>query len=196
MTLNSKPYTFDRVVRIGITVGFLCGLVWLLGYLTDVLIPFAVAFLLAYLINPLVLLVQKRVPNRLAAVFISLLAILALVVFLAWLIIPIIANEIVHMGGILSDVVSNTDLAERASKHLPPDLWQAVKDYAARKDVQDFFRTENFWKIAETGARKILPGVWGFITGMASFIMGLVGLAVIGLYLVFLLLDYQKVGQG
>ncbi len=34
------------------------------------------------------------------------------------------------------------------------------------------------------------------ITGTASFIMGLVGLAVIGLYLVFLLLDYQKVRHG
>ncbi len=196
MLLDSKPYTLDRVVRIGIAVGLLCGLIWLLGYLTDVLIPFAVALLLAYLINPLVLLVQKKLPNRVAAVFISLFAILALVVLLAWLLIPIIVNEVAHMGRILSEVVTKSDLADRAAKLLPPDLWQAVKDYAARKEVQDFFRTDNFWKIAETVARKILPGVWGLITGTASFIMGLVGLAVIGLYLVFLLFDYQKVRQG
>ena len=196
MLLDSKPYTLDRLIRIGITVGLLCGLVWLLGYLTDVLIPFAVALLLAYLINPLVLLVQKKVTNRVAAVFISLFAILAFVVFLAWLLIPIVVNEVAHMGRILSEVVTKSDLADRAAKLLPPDLWQAVKDYAARKEVQDFFRTDNFWKIAETVARKILPGVWGLITGTASFIMGLVGLAVIGLYLVFLLFDYQKVRQG
>lgn len=196
MFLDSKPYTLDRLIRIVITVGLLCGLVWLLGYLTDVLIPFAVALLLAYLINPLVLLVQKKIPNRIAAVFISLFAILALVVFLAWLLIPIIVNEVAHMGRILSEVVTKSELAERAANLLPPDLWQAVKDYAARKDIQDFFRTDNFWKIAETVARKILPGVWGLITGTASFIMGLVGLAVIGLYLVFLLFDYQKVRQG
>ena len=196
MFLDSKPYTLDRLIRIGITVGLLCGLVWLLGYLTDVLIPFAVALLLAYLINPLVLLVQKKVTNRVAAVFISLFAILAFVVFLAWLLIPIVVNEVAHMGRILSEVVTKSDLADRAAKLLPPDLWQAVKDYAARKEVQDFFRTDNFWKIAETVARKILPGVWGLITGTASFIMGLVGLAVIGLYLVFLLFDYQKVRQG
>ena len=196
MLLDSKPYTLDRIVRIGITAGLLFGLIWLLGYLTDVLIPFAVALLLAYLINPLVLLVQKKVTNRIVAVFISLFAILAFVVLLAWLFIPIIVNEVTHMGRILSEVVTNTDLAERAAKLLPPDLWQAVKDYAARKEVQDFFKTDNFWKIAETVARKILPGVWGLITGTASFIMGLVGLAVIGLYLVFLLFDYQNVRQG
>ena len=196
MFLDKKPYTLDRVVRIGVTAGLLWGLVWLLGYLSDVLIPFAVALLLAYLINPLVLLVQKKVPNRVAAVFMSLFSVAALVALSAWLLIPMIVNEITQMGRILSELVTNTDLAERAAKRLPPDLWQAIKDYAARKEVQDFFRAENFWKIAEAVARKILPGVWGLIAGTASFVMGLAGLAVIGLYLIFLLLDYQKVREG
>jgi len=193
---NGKPYTLDRIVRIVITVGLLGGLIWLLGYLSDVLIPFAVALLLAYLINPLVLLVQKKVENRVAAVFISLFAVLMGVVLLGWLFIPVITKEIAHMGKILTAVVSNSDLAERAAKYLPPDLWQAVKDYAARKEVQDFFQTENFWSIAEGVTRKVLPGVWGVITGTASFIMGLVGLAVIGLYLVFLLFNYQKIKES
>ncbi len=196
MLFDNKPYTLDRIVRIGVTAGLLCGLIWLLGYLSDVLIPFAVALLLAYMINPLVLLIQKKIPNRLAAVFISLSAVIALIIFLAWLIIPMIINEITHMGKLLSELVNNAGLAEQASRRLPPDLWQTLKDYASRPDVQDLFKTDNFWKIAETVARKVLPGVWGLITGTASFIMGLVGLTVIGLYLIFLLLDYQKVSKG
>ena len=196
MLFNGKPYTLDRIVHIVITVGLLGGLIWLLGYLSDVLIPFAVALLLAYLINPLVLLVQKKVGNRVAAVFISLFAVLMGVVLLGWLFIPVITKEIAHMGKISTAVVSNSDLAERAATHLPPDLWQAVKDFAARKEVQDFFKTENFWSIAEGVTRKVLPGVWGVITGTASFIMGVVGLAVIGLYLVFLLFNYQKIKES
>jgi len=196
MFSENRPYTLDRLVRICITAGLLCGLVWLMGYLSEVLIPFAVAMLLAYLINPLVALVQKKVPNRFAAVFISLIGLLAAAVFLAWLIIPMIVSETSHMGRVLSEVVTSSDLSERASKILPPDLWQAMKDFAARKEVQDFFKSDNFWKIAESVARKVLPGVWGLISGTASFIIGLVGLAVIGLYLVFLLMDYQKVSQG
>jgi predicted PurR-regulated permease PerM len=132
-------------MRLGIAAALLWGLVWLLGYLSDVLIPFAVALLLAYLINPLVLLVQKKIPNRIAAVFISLFSVTAFLALLAWLLIPVIVDEIGHMGQIISGLVSNSDLAERAAKHLPPDLWQALKDYAARKEVQDFFRTENCW---------------------------------------------------
>jgi predicted PurR-regulated permease PerM len=50
----------------------------LAGYLSDVLIPFAVALLLAYLTNPLVSLIQKKFSNRVAAVFISLLLIIVL----------------------------------------------------------------------------------------------------------------------
>jgi predicted PurR-regulated permease PerM len=193
---ENKPYTLDRVVRISITLGFLCGLVWLLGYLSDVLIPFAAAFLLAYLMNPLVVLVQKKIPNRAGAVFISLFAVLAAALVIAWLVIPMIVNEIVNMGRILSEVVTSSDVAERAAKRLPPDLWQSIKDYAGQKDVQAFFKTENFWKIAEALARKVLPGVWGIISGTAGFITGLVGLTVVGLYLVFLLMDYRKMSQG
>ena len=47
MFFDNKPYTFDRIVRIGITAGLSLGLVWLLGYLADILIPFAAALLLA-----------------------------------------------------------------------------------------------------------------------------------------------------
>ena len=196
MLLDRKPYTFDRVIRIAIAVGLVWGFVWLMGYLSDVLIPFAVALLLAYMMNPLVLLIQKKIPHRLSAVFISIFIVIGLFVFIFWLIIPMIINEITHMGRLLSNLVNNADIAERAARRLPPDLWQAVKDYVARQDIQELFKTENFWKAVEAVARKVLPGVWGFIAGTATFIMGLVGLAVIGLYLFFLLLDYQKVSDG
>ena len=63
MFSEKRPYTLDRLVRIVITGLLLWGLVWLMGYLSDVLIPFAVALLLAYLINPLVALLQKKITN-------------------------------------------------------------------------------------------------------------------------------------
>jgi predicted PurR-regulated permease PerM len=196
MILDNKPYTLDRIVRIGIAAGLLWGLIWLLGYLSAVLIPFAVALLLAYLINPLVLLVQKKVPNRVFAVFISLFAVLAFVALLAWLLIPMIVADISNMGRILTDFVNDSDLAKQAAQRLPPHIWEAIKDFIESNEVRDFFKTDNFWKISESIARKVLPGAWGLLTGTASFVMGLVGLAVIGLYLIFLLLDYEKVKQG
>ena len=73
LSKESKPYTFDRVVRLMLTAGLFAGIVWLMWYLSDILIPFVVALLLAYLLNPLVGLVQKKVRSRLASVMMRLI---------------------------------------------------------------------------------------------------------------------------
>ena len=190
---EQKPYTFDRVVRILLSVGILVGLIWLIGYLSDVLIPFTVALLLAYLTNPLVTLVQKKIPNRAAAVSISLFGIITITIFLGGFVIPMIAGEVVQMGRIVTDLVNNSDLAEKASQQLPPDLWQVIKNFFSRPEIKNFFKDINIWKIVQAVAKQVLPGVWGLITGTASFLVGLIGLFVIGLYFIFLLLDYETV---
>jgi len=188
-----RPYTFDRVVRILLSAGLLIGAIWLAGYLSDVLIPFAVALLLAYLTNPLVTLIQKKIPNRAAAVAVSLFGLMATAMVLGWFVIPMIAGEVVQMGRIVTDLVNNSDLAQKASQQLPPDLWQVIKNFLARPEINNFFKDINIWKIGKILAQQLLPGVWGLITGTASFLVGLIGLAVIGLYFIFLLLDYDTV---
>jgi len=192
---SEQGYTLDRVVRLALSAGLLFGLVWVLGYLSDVLIPFAVALLLAYLLNPLVGLIQRVVPSRIASVFITLFLTAVLLGLLAWLVGPVIAEEIGHLGKVVSELVSGSDLAKAAARRLPPDLWQALKSLASRPEVEEFFSSGNLWTAAETLARKVLPGLWGLITGTVSFLMGLVGLAVIGLYLIFLMIDFQKVSR-
>jgi predicted PurR-regulated permease PerM len=196
MMFSTEPYTFDRVVRIAVLAGLLWGGIWLLGFLSDVLIPFAVALLLAYLINPLVLLIQKKIPNRGLAVFLGLFLILALSGLFAGWVAPLVGKEVSHMGGLLTDLVNNAEVAKRASRQLPPDLWQAVQRMASRQEIQNIFKTENFWQIVEAVARKILPGLWGLITGTASFLIGMVGLMVVVLYMIFLLIDFPRVREG
>ena len=191
--MTQQPYTFDRVVRILISAGILAGLIWLAGYLSDVLIPFAVAMLLAYLTNPLIVLVQKKIPNRIVAVFVSLLGLVAVAVLLGWLVVPAVTDEIVQMGRLVTDLATNANLTEKASQWLPPDIWQNLRASLDRPEIKDFFKDINIWKILEAIARKVLPGMWGLISGTASFLVGLVGLAVIGLYFIFLLLDYDTV---
>lgn len=193
MIFDSKPYTLDRVIRIALTVGLVWGFVWLLGYLSDVLIPFAIALLLAYLINPLTVFIQKKIRNRGVAVFLSLFLVILVVALLFLIITPLIVSEISQTGSTLVKFLNDSELTEKAAKRLPADIWPHIKEFFEQKDVQDFFRTENFWKITEAVARKLLPGLWGVITGTTSLIMWMIGLAIIGLYLIFLLMDFQKV---
>lgn len=193
---EQNAYSFDRVVRILFSVAVVFGLIWLARYLSDVLIPFAVAVLLAYLLNPLVLFVQKWTRNRSAAILLSLAAVVSAGLVLTALVVPMIANEISHMGKIVGQMANNTDLAGRAAKMLPSGLWDSLKDHLAREEVQQFFKSKDFRQMLLNGARKVLPGAWGFVAGTTSFLFGLFGLVVILLYLFFVLADYEKISRG
>ena len=193
---EKKPYTFDRVIRIGLTIALIWGMVWLLGYLSDVLIPFAIALLLAYLMNPLVVLIQKKVKRRPVAVALTLFIVFSVVLTALLILVPVIVREITHMGRLISDMMGQSDLAERASKRIPPDILKALKDFISRQNMQDLFTTEKLVQLVQTALNKVFPGVWRFITGTTSFVFGFIGFAVVGLYLVFLLLDFQKVRKG
>lgn len=190
---DKTPLTFDRIIRLAFVVGILWGLIWLLGYLSDVLIPFVTALLLAYLVNPLVRRVQKVLNNRAAAVMVSLLLVFGGIFLAASLLLPMLAAELRQMGVVLADVAHDSEIAVRAQQWLPADLWSMIQEYAAREDVRQFFKAENFWTLVEAGVRKVFPGVMGVISGTFSMLMGVFGLAVIVLYLVFLLIDYDKV---
>jgi len=193
---DKRPITFDRVARLAFAALLFYGAISLLDYLSDVLIPFAVAFLLAYLLNPLVKLVQRKVPRRAAAVAISLAAIFLVLLLAGWLIAPVIGKEIRHLGDVVAGLVGQSDLALRLQAKLPPDIWEAIKNYAASESVQEFVRSDNVIAAAKTVAAKVLPGLWGLLSGTLSMLLGLLGLFVIGLYLVFILLDYEKVSEG
>ncbi|KUG28596.1 hypothetical protein ASZ90_001527 [hydrocarbon metagenome] len=190
---DDKPFTFDRVVRLALTAGLVWAAVSLLAYLSDVLAPFAVALVLAYLLNPLVNFLERRLKNRPAAVIAALLAVALAALGLLVLVAPMVAGEMSRMGRLLSEVMGNSDLARRAADRLPPDIWQAIKDFSARDDVRAWFAQNDVVGLLREAASRVLPGVWGVISGTANLLLGLAGVFIIGLYLVFLLFDYGKV---
>ena len=71
---ESRPYTFDRVVRIIITLCITAAALWLIDILKDVLLPFLVACLIAYLFEPFVQYNRAllRLKGRIVAIFVTL----------------------------------------------------------------------------------------------------------------------------
>lgn len=189
---GDRPYTLDRVVRLSLTVGVAWGAVLLLGYLSDVILPFAVAVLLAYILHPLVSWVQQRVRSRALAVWLTLAATGICAVGLLWVLIPLIGREMSHMGSLVSDLVNNSGLAEQAAKRLPPDIWMWIKEQLARPEIRSMFQTDNVLSLFESLGQRLVPGIWNIIAGTASFLFWVLGLVFIFMYLVFLLLDFQR----
>ncbi len=193
--LDERPYTFDRVVRMALMAGLLWGLVSILSYLSDVLIPFAVALLMAYLINPLVVWLENRLGSRPVSVFLSLFFVFGSLVGISLYLVPLITNEFSTMGRLLSDVVNNSEIATRASQKLPPDIWAYLKGFLNNSEIKSFFATDSFLSLLQATARKLLPGLWGVISGTARLGAWIFGLFFILLYLVFLLMDFKTIKE-
>ena len=199
MILDDKPYTFDRVFRLAISIGLILAGILLLKYLSDVLIPFFIAFLLAYLLNPIVNLVQKKFPHRFAAVVITLMGAVLVVVILCLILTPMIMDEVEDMGALAQKLNEDESLKERANNFwqdftakLPEGLQEKLAEYNFSEEAQKLLQEKQFWSLAQKAGETVWSGAWNIVSGTLGFLLGLLGLIVIALYLVFMLLDYQK----
>jgi predicted PurR-regulated permease PerM len=194
--LTDKPFTFDRTVRLALAAALAWGGVLLLGHLSDALIPFAAAVLLAYLLNPLVERMRRLVRFHGLAVALTLLLAAALAWLAAWLVLPVVGQELAHMAQVMRQFVTDSDLARRAAERLPPDLWQWLREFLARDDVRSALDSGGLGEMAKNAAARLLPGVWGVLSGTLDVLMAVIGSMVVLLYLVFLLADYARYRDG
>lgn len=191
-TPTSRGDTLDRVIRLAVTAGIVAGGIWLLGFLSDVLIPFAVAVLMAYIINPLVVAIEARIKNRNGAVLAALALVIVALLILTAIVVPLIAIELTHMGKVVTELVSNSSLTKRAAERLPPNIWEAVKDLFSRSEVKAYLQPDGLITLGQTIGHRILPGLWSAIRSTGNTLAALMGLVMILLYLIFVLFDYQR----
>jgi len=90
---DSRPYTFDGVVRMLLTAGVLIGLFLLVRYLSDVLVPFVAAAALAYLLNPFVTRLERLTGRRGVAVALTLVSAAIVLIAALLILIPLMTGQ-------------------------------------------------------------------------------------------------------
>ncbi len=100
-------YTFDRVIRTALTAVTVAGVVVLLRYLSDVLLPFAAAVVLAYLLNPLVTVIERKTKRRGLAVAITIGGLGTVGLTVVLLIVPLMIGQVRQFGDILEQLRSD-----------------------------------------------------------------------------------------
>ena len=87
---TSRPFTFDRVVRILITIATLIGAYWLLKAISGALLPFCVACLLAYIFEPFVTFNKRllRCRGNVLPIFLFLVELFGVIALLGWFLMP------------------------------------------------------------------------------------------------------------
>jgi len=193
---TTKPFTFDRVVRLSITAAVVYAMLRLMGFLSDVLIPFFLATLLAYLISPLSEFLCKKLKFRLLGVITSLLIVLAILTGLSFLIFPMIGKEINHMIILVSNLLEDNDFAQQMQERLPEKIDAIISSVFSSEKVKEYFSGDNLWFAIKELSTRILPGIWGIISGTTAILSGLLGIVIILLYLFFILLHYENITEG
>ena len=95
-----KEITFDRFVRILAVVLIILAVLWLVNYLSAVLLPFFVGWVLAYLLNPLVNFVEHKmhVPTRALSIIVALLFVAIMVAAVIYFIVPPMIEQFQRLG--------------------------------------------------------------------------------------------------
>jgi len=193
MIPNDRSFTFGRVLQLALFAGLAWGLVLLLDYLSDVLLPFVIGLVVAYFLDPVTNRVQHVIKQRVLAALFTLVSITLAVSLVAWFMVPMVGNELAQMGRTVSKMAANTELAQAAKEHLPENVWEEVNEILKRDDVKRYLTSDGAVQMAKDTAKKLLPGVWGVLSGAANVLTFITGLLVIMLYVVFLLIDYHNI---
>ena len=197
---TERPYDLDRVVRAIIGVVVVAAIVWLMRFLSDVLIPFAIAVLLAYLINPIVSFLERKLHSRVAATLATVVGGMVVLAALIVLVVPIISGELSEFGRLAGDLKADAPalpdaktLKARFDGYVDAQQNELYKRFLL--SLKQAIVTSDYEALAVLAAKRIAPGVWGLVTGVLSFVLGLGVLIIILLFLVFVSIDYAVISR-
>ncbi|MCH5248091.1 MAG: AI-2E family transporter [Muribaculaceae bacterium] len=184
--MSHKPYTFDRVVRLVITLLLALGIIWLLYRLRDALIPFFVACLIAYMIEPFVRFNRNllKLRGRVLPILITLFEITLLFSVLCFLCIPSIMEEFHQIAELIRTYASN----EVDIPFLPEIFHSVLKKNIDLEQVAGWLFDQNVENLMDHGMR--------FISGGLDVVLTIVSWFIVFLYVAFILLDYEKLMRG
>lgn len=182
----ARPFTFDRVVRMVIALAIIAGLVWLMGILKNVLLPFCLACLISYIMEPFVEFNQKilKRKGRVLAVFVTLFDVTAVIVLLIYFFSPIVTNEIHDM----TEMVKHYSTRTVNIPFVPENITEMLEKR---------FNISQILSQLESGKGSgILDKGESVITYSVEFLMHSLEWLLTFIYVIFILIDYDKLGSG
>lgn len=189
MNFFQREFTFDRVIRILISLSIIALLVYALSYFSEVLIPFFIALVLAYLLNPFFNLLQRIVKNRVVALFLGFILLTGIVVGFFYLLIPMALEQINNVIEALSNIINNTNWKELVNKNFPDFLSSKIIKTVESGDLSILLSEKQIEELSNFGVNQISV----ILSVISDFLIGLVGLTFAIIYLFFILLNYNEV---
>ncbi len=190
MEKTREPYTFDRVVRLTITIACVIAGLWLLNYLKGVLIPFLVACLIAYMLNPIVGWNRKlfRLKGRVLATILTIIEVTVILGAALSFLGPYIYKEFQNMIVLFNNYAkANFDVP-----YLPKAIHDFILNTVDIEHLKSLMTREEWVNLLREAANK----TWPFVESTFSIILSIFSWAIVFIYIVFILIDFEKVMAG
>ncbi len=181
-----RPYTFDRVVRMVLTLAVVLGAIWLINILSSVLLPFLVAWLVAYILEPFVQ-YNKRllgVKKRWLPIAVTLFEAVLIVTVLCIFVVPSVVGEM-HQ---VADFVRHYARSGAQVPFIPQGLHEYLREHIDFEHISKQLTSQDL--------RTIFSAAASFIAGGYNFVLGAFNWFIVVLYVVFIMLDYERLLRG
>lgn len=188
--MERRPYTFDRVVRLIITIVLFCAAVWLIYYLSEVLLPFFVAILIAYILEPFVQ-YNRRImglKGRGVAIAMTLFEVTFLFISFLMIFVPQFLGEMHNVAEIFNNYANSV----ASTQFLPDEVHHFIKRNIDFKAIGAKLLEQEWMSIVES----TLTTSWGVITGSLSILLSILNWMLTLLYVVFIMIDYERFERG
>ena len=188
--MERRPFTLDRTVRLLISIAVAAGLLYVVNYLRGVLLPFLVSWLLAYMLHPIVRFFQykAKLRNRGLSVLVTLLLVVGTLVGVIALLYPLIAHEVTKMDSLLT-----TYMRSKSNGGIIPVEWiEQFTSFWTNMDIHALLQNSDI----QGAIKNLLPKLWNVVNSSFNALTGLAVVFISLLYLVFILMDFEKISNG
>lgn len=179
----SKEITFDKFIRWAGIVVLVLAVLYIINYLSEVLLPFFIAWFFAYLLYPVVKFIENKlhVKVRALSILLAMGAAIAIVGGVIWLIIPPMIDQFDKLGIVLTKWVHQTTHTN--------NLTALIKEWlqANQSIIEHFLKSKDF----SDALKSTMPKVFSVLSQTATIIMSIVASMITLLYMFFILLDYE-----
>ncbi len=186
MNYKRQPYTFDRVVRILFSVCAILMTLYLLTILKGVLLPFLVACLIAYMLEPVVKWNQKwmHTHNRFVPVMVTLIETCIVIGGFCAAFFPYLINECAEM----TEMVKTYATKQIDIPFISENVHRFIRDNIDFNQLYKLLSQEQWEKVIKTS----ISSSWSFVSSSVAFLLGAVSWLIVIIYVIFIMLDYEK----
>ena len=190
--VNNSGWMLNRqaIVRSVVTVAVLVALYLLIRRLSGVLLPFLISFVVAYMLAPLVNFFQHkcRLKNRVLSVIVTILLVVGVLTGSIAALVPAISKQATSLSNSVKTYISNWD----GNDYFSPRVNEQIEQLIQSMDIKALLHSPE----VQQGIEKVIPILGNWINSGVNALMSLAIGFVCILYIIFLLIDYEKISNN